>query len=155
MSSTEVTVNNLAYTVGKLDAMRQFHVQRRLMPMVMAMGLSSEKVKSALEETKEAAILQFILGPASQILATMSNEDVEYVIQTCLSVVRRNAAPAGTPPAWAQVMVNGSMMFPDIDAPVMMRLVFEVLRSNMRDFFVQGLGVESSTQASDPQAQPQ
>jgi hypothetical protein len=67
----------------------------------------------------------------SEILAKMPDDDVEYVLNTCLSVVYRDE---GTGFQRIQVQA-GVMMFSDIDLSVMIKLVISVIKENLGNFF--------------------
>lgn len=138
-------INGQVYSIGKLDAMTQFHVARRLAPVFAALtsaimgakipkmpeGLSPEDLKKAVEEAQFLAIAE----PIMKVMATMPDADVNYVLNTCLGVVTRQVGNSQAP-----VMIDGALMFQDIDMQLMLRLVSDVLRSNLSSFFGQAPG---------------
>lgn len=117
------------YFIGNLDAMRQFHVARRLLPILAAVGLNPETLSASVNQPIS---MEVILGPVTEIIAKMSNEDAEYVINTCLSVVSREISEGK---ANAVMPHPGSLMYQDINMPVMMQLVVEVVKENLGGFF--------------------
>jgi hypothetical protein len=114
------------YRVGKLPAMRQFHVVRRLAPMLPNMAGLGLKPGASRPEDMIA-----VLEPLARAVAGMSDADAEYVIATCMSAVERKQ-PAG---GWARMESGGRLMFEDMDMVGMVFIVGQVLRHNLSGFF--------------------
>ena len=141
------------YTIGRLNALDQLHVSRKIAPIVPnIMPILTEVAKGDLEkviasiETDENAELGGLeplakaLEPFMEAIAKMPEEDVNYVIYKCLSVVKRNGS----------VVCRGeSIMFDDLDMNHLLPLTVAVIRTNLGNF-IQGL----LTKASSIQAQP-
>lgn len=106
---SQVTVGGARYSVGRLDAFKQLHVARRIMPVFAA--------NSAREYF--------------EMLAGMSDGDIEYVVKACLGAVQREVDGGG----WAPVMANGLPMYQDVDATAMMELAAAVIKENLSGFF--------------------
>jgi hypothetical protein len=142
----EVTINNNVYTIGQLGARQQFHIARRLGPAIFSMAKGAVEIgddSSIPEEMK--AFTAF--GPLVEVLAKMPDEDADYVLDTCLSVVRRQQS-VGTNVSWAHVFIPGSgMAFKDIDMPTMMNLAINVIQDNIGNFMPALLGSPSLTGA--------
>lgn len=126
----EIQINGEFYIIGKLDAMRQFHVMRRIAPIMAAVGGPVFDALSSGAKPNVDMLFALAAGPFADVVAKMSNEDSEYVIMTCLSVVQKRQANGIAP-----LVRAGQLMFADLDMKTMMRLVFETLRGNMSDFF--------------------
>ena len=140
------------YTIGRLNALDQLHVSRKIAPIVPnIMPILTEVAKGDLEkviasiETDENAELAGLeplakaLEPFMEAIAKMPEEDVNYVIYKCLSVVKRNGS----------VVCRGeSIMFDDLDMNHLLPLTVAVIRTNLGNF-IQGL----LTKASSIQAQ--
>lgn len=128
----EFEVAGHTYTVGKLNALTQFHVSRRLAPILAAMGVSLQSLQAGVQ--RDLSDFASLLEPVTEMMAKMPEEDVNYVIFTCLGVVKRKVGER-----WAPVANGASLMYEDIDMLAMLRLVVEVVRSNL-GAFMQGLG---------------
>lgn len=140
MSNPEVTIGEEVYQIGKLPAMTQFHVVRRIGPVLAQMGVSVTEMAAAGKSLRADADLLSIMGTVSDVVARMSNEDVEYVIYSCLAVVRRRQGERFMP-----VMTGKSFQFQDIDMQKMMHLTVEVLKENLGGFFPAPLGGASTS----------
>lgn len=141
----EFEVGGQNYRAEKLDAMRQFHVMRRLAPVMARMAESFGGVK-ALAEVSEQNIGEAVakFEPVLEALGEMKDADAEFVVNTCLAVVLREQEGGK---GWAKVQAsNGRLMFSDIELPQMMRLVWKVLEDSLKGFFSE-LGSRSDAPA--------
>jgi hypothetical protein len=132
---TEVEVAGHTYRIGMMNAMMQFHVGRRLAPAVITLGdvFSGNPL------------------PLAEALQRMSDADSEYIINSCLAVVERKSGNGAA--SWAKLRAsNGSFMFDDIDAMVMVSLTIAVIKDKLGNFSVQGvLGQSPPTEPQQPQ----
>ena len=141
------------YSIGRLNALDQLHVSRKIAPIIPnIMPILTEVAKGDLgkviasietDENAELAGLEPLakaLEPFMEAIAKIPEEDVNYVIYKCLSVVKRNGS----------VVCRGeSIMFDDLDMNHLLPLTVAVIRTNLGNF-IQGL----LTKASSIQAQP-
>ncbi|SAL25717.1 phage tail assembly chaperone [Caballeronia telluris] len=129
-----VEISGQQYRIGRLDAKRQFHVARRLAPLLAGLG-------GALKG--EAKGFAEMVSPIAEALAKMSDEDTDYVLDTCLLVVQRQSGQG-----WQSVMVkNGGLLFQDIDLPAMLQLTVAVIQQNLGSFFPAGPSPASTAAA--------
>ncbi|MBP1470621.1 phage tail assembly chaperone [Acinetobacter nosocomialis] len=168
-------INGIEYTIGRLNAVDQFHVSRKIAPIVpklmpiiaevakgdltkviAAIEANEEKVKKVKEsgeveenfEDPEAnpdlddlTPLADAFSPLMEVFASMPEEDVNFIIYKCLSVVKRGGAV---------VCRNNTIMFDDLDMTQLLPLVIATIRINLGNFILGLL-----TQASSMQKQPQ
>jgi hypothetical protein len=128
---TQLEVNGNQYSISKLSPMMQFNVVRRLAPLLAQMGVSLQTIQSGIS----ADLTDFLpaLGPITNALAKISDDDANYIIFTCLEVVSRQSGEK-----WSRITSGMNLMYDDIDMPTMLRLVVEVLKVNLGSF-MQGL----------------
>lgn len=114
--ATEVEIDGRTYRLGKLSAMTQFHVSRRLLPVFTS--LDGEKGE--------------MLPRLMDAVSKLSDDDSEYVIGKCLAdcAVKRDG-DAG----WAPIYRNGQLMFEEIGMAGMLRLTFATIEENLASFF--------------------
>lgn len=133
-----ITIKDNTYTIGKLDAMTQLHISRRLLPILVSLGITpADLVTGAVPKIGD------LLGPVASVLSTMPEEDVDYIVFNSLRVVRRMV---GDQPA--VVLSDSRFMFSDMDMPTILRLVVAVVQENFGGFFVMPPGASSTTAAS-------
>lgn len=126
----EITIVGNTYRYGKLNAFQQFHIERRIMPLVFSALPVFFGVAGKTEES--ATSFQDILEksrPLADVLSKMSDEDADYVTRTCLSVIQRKQGME-----WVSLMSDGRLMFDDLDAFETVLLSFFVIRRNLANF---------------------
>jgi hypothetical protein len=131
----EKEIGGQHYQFGKLNALQQFHVVRRLGPALMVAGISVEMLRTGI--TVQAEDILAMAGPVIEVIGRMSDADSDYVIFTCLGVVKRKSGNG-----WADVAAPEvkQLMFQDIELPHMLQLVAEVLRVNLGNFLMEPAG---------------
>lgn len=125
---SEFQVGPHTYSVGKLDAFRQFHIVRRLGPVAASLGIGWLRLKKGQKDGFEE-----LLRGALEDLGKLSDEDANYVLVNSLSAVRRRRALDG---GWDAITTpGGALMFPgEMDMAVMLQLVWHVLEDNLGNF---------------------
>lgn len=152
---SEIEIKGLTYRVGKMDPRKQFHVARRLTPVLGAIMTHLPAAKTAANgeaETPEAPAMDdqlAVLGPMATVVAAMPDADVDYILAACLAVCARQN-PGGT--GWSNIQAaNGALMFSDIDMPTMLQLVWVVIQDNLSGFSFAG-ALTSGASAGQPGA---
>jgi hypothetical protein len=118
----EFEINGQKYRSGKLNARQQFHVARRLAPVLGGLATASKG-----QTDNFATFLQ----PIADAIAGMSDADCDYVLDTCLASVQRQQQGS----TWANIFVNKAQMFDDIDMGVMLQIASKVITENLGGFF--------------------
>lgn len=129
------------YAIGKLNARQQFHVARKIGPAVFALTTARAQVMKALpggmpkDDEAFSKVAEEALGSVfkglAEALAQMSEADVDYLINICMSACQRKQQGG-----WQNVIApNGSFMFDDIDVKILLRLTLEVIKENLGSFF--------------------
>src|ERR1017187_3129772 len=93
------------YQVTSMTPMVEFHVARR-------MGAA---MVEAVAESVRRGDTQVLL-PEVIAWGSLSNEDVEYIVNSCMGALRRHDPKREQ---WAPVWVSGQPMFQDIDRKAM------------------------------------
>jgi hypothetical protein len=138
-----ITIGANTYRIGKrLNAMEQFHCSRRLGPALVVASVTFQDILSGRKLAMEDWV--GVAGPVMEIVSHMSDEDVEYVIFTCLSVVERAQGSAG----WAPVIApdRKTLLFADMDQFELIRLTVEVMQINLQNFM---RGMEGAANLSE------
>jgi hypothetical protein len=137
------------YKIGRLDTFTQFHIARRLAPLLANLGAAMKDAAPMLEdkfkqqESKgtesdeaSAAALSVAVGPIADTLSKMSDDDVDYILHKCLAVCQREIAPNRFAPV--QLRNGTRLMFEDIDMPVLLGLTINTIQDNLSSFFPTG-----------------
>lgn len=145
MKQIEFEISGVSYRADPLDAFKQLHVSRKIAPTVPKLVPMLVKMQQAGQAGDDLASFAEAAGPFAEALAAMPDAEVEYVVKTCLSVVKRNQA--GT---WSPLVANGALMFADMDLGQMLPIVARVLRENLGNFIQGLLGKSSGAPAAIP-----
>lgn len=119
----EVEIEGKTYKIGAMDVFRQFHVARRLAALAPAI------VDFIAIPEKQRNITQ-LFYPLTEVLSTMPEDDVNYILQSCMAVVTRKEATG-----WAKIQSGGGLMFDDITMPIMLKITWDVLQKDIVSFF--------------------
>lgn len=126
----EIELEGFTYSIEKLNAIQQWHVFRRLIPLLSAFSGLANTDKDAVRSSMLSQ-----LSPAFSQLQEMSDVDTDFILNTCLSVVKRRDHASG---GWMRVMVKpGLIQFDDIEMSTMLRLTSFVIMENLSPFFIQ------------------
>lgn len=122
------------YIIGRVDAIEQFHLFRRLTPLISSMGVEMFKLLTGGKDVASMTRTDWMVVAAPLLgeMAKMPQEDVNYLISGCLRVVRIKDGAVVAPVFNDQA---GVLLRQDLGMPTMLRLIIEVLRHNMSDFF--------------------
>jgi hypothetical protein len=139
------TVNGTEYLGGKIPGKTLWHVVRRLAPAITAVTnlvpvLSvakqiAERPEGGLDlasrSVEDVAELIGALRPALVELRNLSNDDMDFVLDTCASVAQRQNKVG---PGWNKVVTNGAYNDQD-DENMVVRLAicWNVLIYNLDD----------------------
>jgi riboflavin synthase alpha subunit len=144
--ATEINLNGQRYTLGKLSAMQQFHVSRRIAPILPAIIRAYTQIgASEVPLPENLDLIASSIQPLADGLAALKDEDAEYVLGTCLSVVERRQ-DHGWSHVWSPTQKTA--MFDDIGLNVMLEVAVRVIIENLGPF-IQGL---LTSPASSPAA---
>lgn len=133
---SEDEFNGIRYRFGRMDAMKQFHVTRRLAPLVTRMGevdfAALLPPKPAEGEDVAKPNMLGKLQPIAEALSLLPDADCEYIINAAMSVVTREQGPTFVA-VWHKGV--GRPMFDDIDMLLMLNLTARTLMENLSGFF--------------------
>ena len=142
--SLEFEINGVEYRAHKLDAKTQFHLSRKVAPIVPKLLPLFLKITAEKGSLLENNILNLIptLEPFANALAEMPDEHASFIYDTCLGSVSRKQGKD-----FAKVTNNGILMFQDIGLDSVLPIVVKILWFNLGPF-IQGLLFQKSAERS-------
>jgi hypothetical protein len=156
---SEVELGGIRYQVNKMNVFDQAHVARKVAPIVFGMGKGYSQALTNLgatdgevppsngeDDPSRNSIMFDAMVPITEILASMSDEDVNYVLKKCLAVCQRFNGQQ-----WVPMMRGGNLMFEDLDLNTLVKLTMEVVTDNLGPSML-GLLLPSSA-AEEPRLQ--
>lgn len=131
-------VNFDEYKFEKIDAISQFHIVRRIAPIIgeALAVLSGSFIKDGADKSIENVDFDKIakdIGPILTALSKLPDADVEYVLFALLKVVQRKNAGGG----WSRITTDTNhFMFDDIkgNMAVMIQLSAKSFQANLSGF---------------------
>lgn len=131
----EQDVKGITYDFGKIPALAQFHIVRRLAPIIgdllttLGPMMKGKKAGDKFELTEEEMLKG--LGPIMMSISKLSDEDANYAIFGLLNPVRRKISSAG---GYAKINTGENLMFEDIDMAVMIQIAVKSFVANLGGF---------------------
>lgn len=139
--TTDVELDGHVYRIGQLDAFTQLHVARRLAPFLSSLAAAAAQVDKGLSKDEW---LRAAFGPVSEVISQMADDQVNYILNACLSVVKRQELVGNAEPRWAPIQKSSRLMFQDINAPTLLKLAVAVVRERLGPFFGEALAAFGS-----------
>lgn len=122
----EFSVNGFDYRSSKMDALTQLHVVRRLSPVI---GALREFAVEGVDATKALDALE----PVAMVVAKIPDDDVNYIVNACLSTVQRKQDGDR---GWANIWNSGAKrpLFEDIAMVEMLTISGHVIMDALGNF---------------------
>jgi hypothetical protein len=136
---SEISINGTDYLIGRLNARQQLNVAKRLAPVIQGLLPIWAMMQTTEEPYSEQQLAISAVAAVTNTINALSDEASDYVLDMCLGVVRFRSPGGG----WAPLRApngSGQMMLEEADnLPMVMRLLWEVIRSNVENFTLETL----------------
>lgn len=128
------------FKVGKIDAMKQFHIARRIGPILaelfpemakVAQLNEAKKLDKLTEDRKLELVGKFAL-PVMTGLSRLSDSDANHVLYGLLEAIEVKQEPLGN---WAKVANGSLIMMQDLDLRMLVQLAGRAFMFNIAGFF--------------------
>lgn len=119
----EFELNGFTYKVGRIDARQQFHIVRRLAPVI---GKIIPSVQGGTGGHEQA------FTSMAEAIAGLSDSDADYCIFGLLKAISRKQDKGL---GWGAICVGESLQYNDITMPDMLQLAWKSLSFNLSSFF--------------------
>lgn len=128
------------FRLGKMDAFRQFHVVRRIGPILSDLlpalkdGVKNPDLSNLSESEKLDGIAKFVT-PIMSGLSRLSDADAELVLYSLLGSVEMQQALSGN---WMHIATKGAnpiLMVQDLELPVLLQIAGRAFVHNLAGFF--------------------
>jgi hypothetical protein len=125
-----------SFKLNKIDTFKQFHIVRRLGPILgdlipVAQKLKGMKVEGMTEDQSFEAIAA-MSAPIMEGISKLSDEDANLVLLGLCSSVEVKQEPAGN---WARVASASSILMNDIELPILLQIAGRAFMFNLSGFF--------------------
>jgi len=131
----DFSVNGRDFKLNKFDAFKQFHIVRRIAPiladMLPAMKDIQKVQNTELSETEKLDEFAKIAAPMMIGLSKLTDEDSNKVLYGLLSSVEIKQATGN----WAKISTESMLMMQDLELPLLLQLAGRAFMFNLAGFF--------------------
>lgn len=132
----EFKVGNRDFQLSKLDAFKQFHIVRRIGPLLSDLlpamkGYTNVRDLSKLPQDKQLDLIAEFASPIMEGLAKLSDEDADLVLYGLLESVEMKQTSGN----WMRVSSGKMLMIQDFDLSVLLNLAGRAFIFNLANFF--------------------
>lgn len=125
------------FKLNKIDAFKQFHVVRRLGPLLGEIIPAAQKIAKLNSKTDQSEEEKFdqiamLARPLMDGFAKLSDEDANRVLLTLLEAVEIKQPSSNS---WARIARDGNMMIQDLELPLMLQCAARAFGYNLQSFF--------------------
>jgi hypothetical protein len=132
----EFRIGDRKFKLNKIDALRQFHIVRRIAPLLREMIPVMGSIKKAKVDdlTEEQKFEQFglIASPIIEGLARLSDADADFVLFRLLASVEVEQPQFNS---WTFIATESGIKMQDMDLPVLLQAAGRALMFNLSGFF--------------------
>jgi hypothetical protein len=143
MSAESFEINGRKFKLNKVDAMQQFHIARRIGPLLseilpvmgkIAKQMSNGAMETMTEEQKFDEMSK-AAAPFMNGLSKLSDQDSEFVLFRLLNSVEVHQPEYNS---WARVASHAGIAMQDIDLPILLQAAGRALFFNLSGFLASG-----------------
>lgn len=135
MSDRDFEIGTRKFKLNKMDAFKQFHIVRRIGPILADLlpALKDIKKVSEGENSESDKLDQFarIATPLMTGLSKLSDEDSNKVLFGLLSSVEVQQGMGN----WAKISTDTALMMNDLELPVLLQAAGKAFMFNLSGFF--------------------
>lgn len=135
MNDRDFQIGARSFKLNKIDAFKQFHIVRRLAPIITDLIPILSQIKNVKDEglSQEEKLAEFgrMLSPLTMGLSKLSDEDSDKVLKGLLSAVEIKQDQGN----WSKIVVDSQIMFTNLELPVLLMAAGRSFVFNMSGFF--------------------
>jgi len=129
------SIGQREFSLSKIDAIKQFHIVRRLMPVLTELLPVAQKYGKLSKEQLEKKMTEDSLedlAPVLNGLAKLGDADSNKILYGLLSSVQMKQGEHGN---WANLVTGEQLMFQDLELPILLQAAGRALMFNLSGFF--------------------
>ncbi len=135
MSERNFEIGSRKFKLNKIDAFKQFHIVRRLAPVLAdllpSLGRFKEISDNSISESEKLDRFAKLAAPFITALSKLSDEDSNRVLFGLLSSVEIQQESGN----WAYVSTDSMLMMQDLELPVLLQIAGRAFIFNLSGFF--------------------
>ena len=134
MSDRDFSIGGRQFKLNKIDAFKQFHIVRRIGPILSDLLPALKDAKGSADKMSEDAKLDALAKIATPVmsgLSRLSDADSELVLYGLLASVEMQQDSGN----WARVCNGTMLMMQDLELPVLLQIAGRAFIFNLSSFF--------------------
>jgi hypothetical protein len=134
MSERDFSINGVDFKLSKIDAFKQFHIVRRLGPIlgdIIPAVKGFKGVKEDMSEDEKFEAIALLAKPIMDGLSKLSDEDSNRVLLGLLSAIEMKQESGN----WARIARDETLMISNLELPVMLQCAARAFAYNLSSFF--------------------
>lgn len=135
MSDRDFSIGERNFKLNKVDAVKQFHIVRRLGPVLSDIIPVAQKFakmnKRDMAADEQFEMIAQMAGPFLNGISKLSDEDANRVLFGLCSSVEMQQMPHGN---WARVASGEALMFQDLDFSILIQIAGRAFVFNLSNF---------------------
>ncbi len=129
-------IGSSKFQLGKINAFKQFHIVRRMAPILAELAPAIGEMSKASKLTSGTEVERFneiakFAAPLMNGLAKLSDEDANRILFGLLSSVEIQ----GVGGIWSKVANDTTLLFENLELPVLLQVAGRAFAYNMTGFF--------------------
>lgn len=133
MSDRDFSIGDMRFKLNKIDVFKQFHIARRLSPIMSEIIAVAPKIKGLKEDLAESEKLDAIAQLAKPIMdgfSKLSDQDANFVLMNLCSAVEVQQASN-----WSRISNGEVLMFNTFELPTLLQIAGRSFMYNIAGFF--------------------
>lgn len=135
MNERDFQIGERNFKLNKIDVFKQFHIARRLSPImgdIMAVAPKIKGLDENMPEDKKLEAIALLAKPVMDGFSKLSDVDANFVLLGLCSAVEVHQPTSNN---WARVAREDSLMFGDIELPSLLQVAARSFMYNVSGFF--------------------
>ena len=132
----DFSVGDKKFKLSKIDALKQFHIVRRLGPIlgdIIPIAQSIRRVKlTDMNEEDQFSLTSKLIAPFMVGISKLSDADAQLVLLGLCSAVEIYQPEYNT---WGKVAGSETLSFSNLGLPLLLRIAAQSFMYNLSDFF--------------------
>jgi hypothetical protein len=133
MSDRDFSIGDMKFKLNKIDVFKQFHIARRLGPIMGEIIAVAPKVKGLKDDMPENEKLEMIGQLAKPVMdgfSKLSDQDANFVLMGLCSAVEIQQSNN-----WARLVNGDTLMFNTMELPTLLQIAGRSFMYNIAGFF--------------------
>jgi hypothetical protein len=134
MNERDFEIEGRKYKLNKIDTFKQFHIARRLSPImgeIMMVAPKVKEIKDDMSESEKLNALAQLAKPVMEGFSKLSDEDANFVLLGLCGSVEVHQSESNS---WARIARDNTLLFNTLELPTLLQLAGRAFMFNLSGF---------------------